>query len=107
MTTEISAFETVHAFLSAITAFDYDAAMTLLAEDCQYKNKPMGKAVGPAGVCGVLEPFFSPTPENEFLILRELMNANTVFTKRLDRHRLARTLRRRGNPLEMARVLVD
>jgi limonene-1,2-epoxide hydrolase len=86
MTTQMSAADTVHAFLNAVTASDYDAAMTLIAEDCQYENMPMGKAVGPAGV---LEPFFSPTLENEFIILRELMNGNTVFTERLDRHRLA------------------
>ncbi len=89
MTTQMSAADTVHAFLNAVTASDYDAAMTLIAEDCQYENMPMGKAVGPAGVRGVLEPFFSPTLENEFIILRELMNGNTVFTERLDRHRLA------------------
>ncbi len=88
-TTLISAAETVHAFLNAVTAFDYDAAMTLIAEDCAYENMPMGKAIGPAGVRGVLEPFFAPTLENEFLILRELTNGNTVFTERLDRHRLA------------------
>jgi limonene-1,2-epoxide hydrolase len=89
MTTQMSAADTVHAFLNAVTAFDYDAAMTLIAEDCQYENMPMGKAVGPAGVRGVLEPFFSPTLENEFIILRELMNGDTVVTERLDRHRLA------------------
>lgn len=88
-TSEMSAAETVHAFLNAVTAFDYDAAMTLIAEGCEYENMPMGKAIGPAGVRGVLEPFFGPTLENEFLILRELMNGNTVFTERLDRHRLA------------------
>jgi hypothetical protein len=31
MKTEMSAAETVHAFLNAIKAFDYDAAMTLVA----------------------------------------------------------------------------
>ncbi len=87
--TQMSAAETVHAFLNAVTAFDYDAAMTLIAEDCEYENMPMGQAIGPAGVRGVLEPFFSPTLENEFLILRELTNGDTVFTERLDRHRLA------------------
>jgi limonene-1,2-epoxide hydrolase len=56
-TTEIYPAETVHAFLNAITPFDYDAAMTLIAEGCACENRPMGKAIGPAGV---LEPFFSP-----------------------------------------------
>ncbi len=89
ITQTISAAETVHAFLNAIAAFDYDAAMTLVADNCQYENMPMGKAIGPAGVRGVLEPFLSPTLENEFLILRELTSGKTVFTERLDRHRLA------------------
>lgn len=85
----LSPADTVHAFLNAVTAFDYDSAMTLIAEDCQYENMPMGKAVGPAGVRGVLEPFFSPTLENKFIILRELTNGRMVFTERLDRHRIA------------------
>jgi limonene-1,2-epoxide hydrolase len=88
-TTQLSPAETVHAFLNAITAFDYDAAMTLIAPGCEYENMPMAKAIGPAGVRGVLEPFFSPTLENEFIILRELTNGKTVFTERFDRHRLA------------------
>lgn len=87
--TEISPAETVRAFLNAVTAFDYDAAMTLIADECVYENMPMGKAIGPAGVRGVLEPFFAPTLENEFRVLRELTNGRTVFTERLDRHRLA------------------
>lgn len=86
--TQTSAAGTVRAFLNAVTAFDYDAAMTLIGDDCVYENKPLGKAIGPAGVRGVLEPFFAPTLENEFRILREMAHGNTVFTERLDRHRL-------------------
>jgi limonene-1,2-epoxide hydrolase len=41
-TTQLSPAETVHAFLNAITAFDYDAAMTLIAPGCEYENMPMG-----------------------------------------------------------------
>ena len=88
-TVQLDAAGTVHAFLNAIKAFDYDAAMTLIDANCVYENMPMGKAIGPAGVRGVLEPFFAPTLENEFLILRELTSGSTVFTERLDRHRLA------------------
>jgi len=80
---------TVHAFLNAVKAFDYDAAMTLIAETCDYENMPLGKVTGPAGVRGVLEPFFAPTLVNEFIILRELTDGNRVFLERLDRHQLA------------------
>lgn len=87
-TVQLDAAGTVHAFLNAIKAFDYDAAMTLIAETCEYENMPLGKVVGPAGVRGVLEPFFAPTIANEFIILRELSNGKTVFMERLDRHQL-------------------
>lgn len=80
---------TVHAFLNAVKAFDYDAAMTLIAETCDYENMPFGKVTGPAGVRGVLEPFFAPTLANEFIILRELTDGKRVFLERLDRHQLA------------------
>ena len=36
----MSAAETVHAFLNAVTAFDYDAAMTLIAEGCERIVRP-------------------------------------------------------------------
>jgi limonene-1,2-epoxide hydrolase len=87
-TIQLDAAGTVHAFLNAIKAFDYDAAMTLIAETCEYENMPLGKVVGPAGVRGVLEPFFAPTIANEFIILRELSNGKTAFIERLDRHQL-------------------
>ena len=50
---------------------DYDNALTLIAETCEYTNMPMGTVTGPAGVRAVLEPFFAPTIANEFKVLRE------------------------------------
>lgn len=88
-TLELDAISTVHAFLNALAAFDYDAAMTLMTKDCVYENIPLGKVTGPESVRGVLEPFFAPTLENEFRVLRELTDGRAVFTERLDRHRFA------------------
>jgi limonene-1,2-epoxide hydrolase len=69
---------------------DYDSAMTLIAEDCDYINPPpLGSVRGPAAVRGVLEPFFAPTLENELRVLREASAGPVVFMERLDRHRLA------------------
>lgn len=81
--------DVVHAFLKAMETLDYDAALTHVAETCEYENMPLGKVQGPAGVRSVLEPFFAPTLENEFKILRELAQGPLVFAERLDRHRLA------------------
>ncbi|MEX1250815.1 MAG: limonene-1,2-epoxide hydrolase family protein [Hyphomonas sp.] len=80
---------TVHAFLNAVKAFDYDAVMTLIADTRDYENMQLGKATGPAGVRGVLKAFFAPTLVNEFIILRELTHGKHVFLERLDRHQLA------------------
>jgi len=82
--------ETVKAFMKAMEPLDYDTALQYVAEDCAYTNPPpIGTVTGPAGVRAVLEPFFAPTLENEFRILRELASGPLVMLERLDRHRLA------------------
>jgi limonene-1,2-epoxide hydrolase len=85
----LTPLETVTAFMKLMEPLDYDNAVKLIAETCEYTNMPMGSVTGPAGVRAVLEPFFAPTLENEFRVLRSAVNGNTVFLERLDRHRLA------------------
>lgn len=80
--------EVVEAFLDAFVAMDFDAAFPYLATDVEYTNIPMGSVRGHAGVREVLEPFFAPIRENEFLILRKAAADSVVFMERLDRHRL-------------------
>ena len=80
----------VRAFLSAMEVLDHDGAGKFIAEGCEYTNPPpIGTVHGPAGVRAVLEPFFAPTLENEFRILRHAVDGDTVFLERLDRHRLS------------------
>lgn len=81
--------EIVKAFLAAMAVKDYDTGLRLIADHCEYDNVPMGKVTGPAGVRGVLEPFFAPTIENQLTVLREATAGNIVFLERLDRHLLA------------------
>jgi limonene-1,2-epoxide hydrolase len=76
-------------FLKAMEPLDYDTALKLIARDCAYTNPPpIGTVTGPAGIRAVLEPFFAPTLENEFRVLREAVNGPVVILERLDRHRL-------------------
>lgn len=76
-------------FMKAMEALDYDTGVQYVASDCTYINPPpMNEVKGPAGVRALLEPFFAPTLENEFRILREATLGQTVFLERLDRHRL-------------------
>lgn len=79
----------VTAFLKAMEQLDYDRALTMVGDDCDYINPPpIGAVRGPAGVRAVLEPFFAPTIENEFRILRSATHGDSVLVERLDRHHL-------------------
>jgi limonene-1,2-epoxide hydrolase len=80
--------ETVKAFNAAMAVKDYDTALALVSDDCEYTNIPMQTVRGPAGIRGVLEPFFAPTLENQLTVLREAAAGPLVFLERLDRHLL-------------------
>lgn len=80
--------EVVRAFMAAMAKKDFDAALPYVSDNCEYNNVPISRVSGPAGVRAVLEPFFEPTLENEFIILREVADGPVVFVERLDRHRL-------------------
>jgi limonene-1,2-epoxide hydrolase len=74
-------------FLKLMEPLNYDEALKLVSDDCDYINPPpLGAVRGPAGVRAVLEPFFGPTVENEFRVLREAANGPVVVLERLDRH---------------------
>ena len=80
----------VRAFMKFMEPLNYDSALNYIAENCEYTNPPpLGTVYGPAGVRAVLEPFFTPTLENEFRVLRAVADGPVVIFERLDRHRLA------------------
>lgn len=80
--------DVVEAFLDAAVRMDFDEALRFLAEDVEYTNIPIQTVHGHAGVREVVEPFFGPIHENEFVILRRAAAGPVVFLERLDRHRL-------------------
>ena len=80
--------EVVEAFLHAFAEMDFDTALALLSDDVEYTNIPIGTVHGQAGVREVLEPFFAPIHENQFLVTRRAASGPVVFLERLDRHRL-------------------
>lgn len=90
MTTNTNPLAVVQAFLRAMEPLDYDTALQWVAPGCEYTNPPpLGTVHGPEGVRAILEPFFSPTLENEFRVLRSAVDGTIVMLERLDRHRLA------------------
>jgi limonene-1,2-epoxide hydrolase len=85
--TTLSPIETVRHFMKLMEPLNYDDALKLVSDNCEYTNPPpIGAVYGPAAIRGVLEPFFGPTIENEFRILREAASGPVVFIERLDRH---------------------
>jgi limonene-1,2-epoxide hydrolase len=79
----------VKSFLNAMARKDYDRGLAMVSDHCEYDNVPIGKVRGKDAIRGVLEPFFAPTLENEFVFRREVADGRTVFIERLDRHHLA------------------
>ena len=83
--------DVVAAFMGAMEKLDYDAAMTLVSDDCEYVNPdPVGTVHGPDGIRGILEPFFAPTLSNEWVIKTTAEAGPVVFMERVDRHQLAK-----------------
>jgi limonene-1,2-epoxide hydrolase len=88
MTQPTTSIDVVEAFLDEFSAMDFDAALAFLSDDVEYTNIPIGTVHGHSGVREVLEPFFGPIHENEFLITRRAASGPVVFLERVDRHRL-------------------
>ena len=88
--TPATPLEVARQFMADMERLDYDAALKLVSDDVEYINPPpVGAVRGPAGIRAVLEPFFSPTIKNDFVVLREAASGPVVFLERLDRHQLA------------------
>jgi limonene-1,2-epoxide hydrolase len=90
--TPSSPIDVVRQFMRLMEPLNYDAALKLVSDTCEYTNPPpFGTVHGPAGIRAVLEPFFAPTLENEFRILREAAAGPVVLLERLDRHLFGET----------------
>lgn len=79
--------DVVRRFMTLMEPLNYDEALKLVDKDCEYINPPpLGAVRGPAAIRAVLEPFFAPTRENEFRVLRAAADGPVVLLERLDRH---------------------
>ena len=85
-TTSTEAEAVVRAFMAAMTTKDYDTAMALIADDCEYDNVPFAAVRGPVATRAILEPAFEPIIENDFVLKRVLVDGPLVMVERLDRH---------------------
>jgi limonene-1,2-epoxide hydrolase len=77
--------ETVHAFMTAAAARDYDVALGLLTDDVEYQNMPLPPVHGVPAVKETLEMLLATAESSEWVVHREAANGNLVMNERIDR----------------------
>ena len=81
--------ELIRSFLAALTARDIDTAVTMVSDDLEYDNVPMGKVYGPDGMRQALSGFFAMVEKLDWQILRQVSTGDlangTVLNERDDR----------------------
>ena len=79
--------EVVTAFIDAVERRDLDAALALVAPDCEYDNVPIGSVRGPEAIRQVLAPLVARTDEIAWPVSRTAAAGTIVFNERVDRFR--------------------
>lgn len=78
--------EVVSALISACERRDLDAACTLVTDDIEYDNVPIGKVHGPEGVRSVLSGGVTAAAERiEWVVLNQVSEGDVVMNERVDR----------------------
>lgn len=87
----MSATDTVHAFLAAAAARDYDTALALLAEDVEYQNMMLPPVHGREAVRETLEGLLALCSDSEWIVHREVAQDDLVMNERTDRFKIGDT----------------
>ena len=82
-------------FITAIERGDLAHAITLLSDDCEYDNVPIGKVVGPEAVRSMLVPFLDRYQEVQWVVHHQTSSGDlthgVVLNERSDRFRTGDT----------------
>ena len=82
-------------FITAIERGDLAHAITLLSDDCEYDNVPMGKVFGAVAVNDTLAPFLARYDRVEWIVHHQVSSGNLdhggVMNERADRFRTGET----------------
>ena len=80
-------------FIDAIVAKDLDTASSLVGEDIEYDNVPMGKVHGKDEFRSLLGPFLEGASEIEWIVHHQVasgdLTSGAVMNERTDRFKLA------------------
>ena len=78
--------EVVTALIAACTRRDLDAVCSLVTDDIEYDNVPIGKVHGPDGVRSVLSGGVSAAAtEVDWVVLNQVASGDVVMNERVDR----------------------
>lgn len=78
--------EVVTALVRACEARDMDAVLSLVSDDIEYDNVPIGPVHGPEGVRSVLSGGVTAAAEQvEWVVHRQVAAGSTVMNERTDR----------------------
>jgi limonene-1,2-epoxide hydrolase len=91
----MTAEEVVGAFIEAIEKGDVERALQYMADDCEYDNVPMSKAIGHDEIRNTLAMFVSPDNPAAFKVLRQAATGDIVMNERVDSLKVA------GKPVEV------
>jgi len=75
----------VNLFMEHINAKDLDSATSLLSENCEYDNVPMGKVFGRSVIYEYLLPMMERCSEIDWVTTRQAAADGLVLNERLDR----------------------
>lgn len=81
--------ELIRTFITRLSARDIETAATMVSDDFEYDNVPMGKAFGPDGLRNTLTGFFAMLDDVDWRIIRQTSSGDTdngtVLNERDDR----------------------
>jgi len=84
--------ELIRTFITRLSARDIETAATMVSDDFEYDNVPMGKAFGPDGLRNTLTGFFAMLDDVDWRIIRQTSSGDTdngtVLNERDDRVRM-------------------
>ena len=83
--------ETVHSFMTAAAARDYDTALALLTDDVEYQNMMLPPVRGRDAVRETLEGLLALCSDSEWVVHREVAEGTLVMNERTDRFRIGDT----------------
>lgn len=86
-TSTATPLDVVQKFAQLLETMNFDEALDLVSDTCEYSNPPpIGAVTGRDGVRAALDAFLGQARENEFKILRAAAAGPVVLFERLDRH---------------------